>query len=62
MALQIVLNNFQFGPVQCSSFFVLKYFLFRALAAILASRASFLFCGYIAIKFSFFFLISNIFY
>ena len=29
--------------------------------AILAGRASFVFCGYIAIKFSFFFLISNIF-
>ena len=40
---------------------LLKYFLSRALAAILAARASFLFSGYIAIKFSFFFLISNIF-
>ena len=39
----------------------LNYFLSRALAAIFAGRASFLFCGYIAIKFSFFFLISNIF-
>ena len=43
---------------------LLKYFLSRALAAILAGRAesldSILFLGYIAIKFSFFF-ISNIF-
>ena len=44
---------------------LLKYFLSRALVAILAGRAesfddSILFCGYIAIKFSFF-LISNIF-
>ena len=37
-----------------------KYFLSRALATILPGRASFLFCGYIAIKFSFF-LISDIF-